>query len=293
MDIKQSPRAIHLFAGAGGGILGGLLCGWRTVCAVEIDEFCREVLVARQNDGTLAPFPIWDDVRTFDGNVWRGCCDILCGGFPCQNCSPLGNREGIRGEKSGLWKEFARIIGEVQPEEVFVENSSDLIKLGLDVILRDLASLGYDAQWTCFSAAELGAPHVRDRLWLLAKKQPSGLRGESETPERDSMAVGRQAGRASSGEEVHVPADTDIQRCQMHRDATHVAEELHTLEHACKDHRRQPVELRWWTYEPGFRRVVDGVADHVDRLKALGNGQVAYVAARAYAELKLRYIEKD
>ena len=143
MDDKQGLTAIHLFAGSGGGLLGGLLLGWRTACAVEIDPYCREVLVARQNDGTLEPFPIWDDVRTFDGQYWRGRCDVLCGGFPCQDISPLGRREGIRGSKSCLWGEMARIAGEVRPEWIFVENSSELVKLGLDVVLQDLDALGY------------------------------------------------------------------------------------------------------------------------------------------------------
>lgn len=164
MGDKQGLRALHLFAGSGGGVLGGLLCGWRTVCAVELDEYCRQVLMARQDDGTLDPFPIWDDVRTFDGKPWKGHVDIVAGGFPCNDISPLGRWAGIRGEKSGLWTEMARIVSEVRPSWVFVENSSDLIKLGLDVVLQDLDACGYDAEWRCLSAAELGAPHIRDRI---------------------------------------------------------------------------------------------------------------------------------
>ena len=94
---------LALFAGAGGGILGGALLGWRTVCAVEINPYCRELLVARQNDGTLAPFPIWDDIRTFSGKPWRGVVDVVSGGFPCQDISLAGRGAGITGERSGLW----------------------------------------------------------------------------------------------------------------------------------------------------------------------------------------------
>src|ERR1043166_7098544 len=101
-------RELALFAGAGGGLLGSRLCGWRTVCAVEIDDYCRRVLLQRQRDGMLDKFPIWDDVRTFDGRPWRGCVDIVTGGFPCQDISSAGKGAGIDGEKSGLWREFSR-----------------------------------------------------------------------------------------------------------------------------------------------------------------------------------------
>ena len=159
---------LHLFAGAGGGILGGKLLGHRCVCAVEKEQYAQEVLIARQNDGTFEPFPIWDDVCTFDGTVWKGLVDVVCGGFPCQDISAAGKGAGITGARSGLWKEFARIIGEVEPKYVFIENSPRLVKLGLEVVLQDLASMGFDAEWSCVSAGGIGANHVRDRIWILA-----------------------------------------------------------------------------------------------------------------------------
>ena len=137
---------LALFAGAGGGILGGHLLGWRTVCAVECNAYAASVLVARQNDGTLAPFPIWDDVCTFDGRPWRGRVDVLSGGFPCQDISSAGQGAGIDGARSGLWAEMARIIGEVRPRFVLVENSPMLTSRGLGRVLGDLAALGYDAR---------------------------------------------------------------------------------------------------------------------------------------------------
>ena len=101
---------LALFAGAGGGILGGHLLGWRTVCAVEWDTYAASVLIARQNDGILPAFPIWDDVQTFDGKPWRGIVDVVSGGFPCQDISPAGRGAGIDGEKSGMWRHMARIV---------------------------------------------------------------------------------------------------------------------------------------------------------------------------------------
>ena len=139
-------RELHLFARAGGGILGGILLGHTTVCAVQIESYCRKVLLQRQRDGILPKFPIWDDVKTFDGKPWRGKVDVVCGGFPCQDISAAGKGAGISGERSGLWKEMARIIGEVGSRFVFIENSPLLRTRGLQVVLRDLAEMGYDAR---------------------------------------------------------------------------------------------------------------------------------------------------
>jgi len=159
---------LALFAGAGGGILGGHLLGWRTVCAVEFNSYAASVLCARQNDGILPPFPIWDDVRTFDGHQWRGRVDVVSGGFPCQDISIAGGGAGLSGERSGLWVEMARIIGEVRPSFVFVENSPMLTHRGLGTVLGDLAEMGFDAKWGVVSAADTGAPHLRERIWIVA-----------------------------------------------------------------------------------------------------------------------------
>lgn len=158
---------LALFAGAGGGILGGKLLGWRTVCAVEIDPYAAGVLAARQNDGCLPPFPIWDDIRTFEGGPWRGVVDVVSGGFPCQDISAAGKGAGIEGARSRLWWEMCRIIGEVGPRYVLVENSPMLVSRGLGRVLGDLAALGYDASWGVLGAHHAGAPHKRDRIWIL------------------------------------------------------------------------------------------------------------------------------
>lgn len=159
---------LALFSGAGGGILGGHLLGWRTVCAVEWEEYPASVLCARQNDKILPTFPIWDDVRTFDGRPWRGIAQVVSGGFPCQDISSAGKGVGITGERSSMWKHMARIIGEVQPQHAFVENSPMLTIRGLGVVLGDLAEMGFDARWCVLGADSVGAPHKRDRIWILA-----------------------------------------------------------------------------------------------------------------------------
>lgn len=159
---------LHLFAGAGGGILGGMFLGHTCVCAVEWDEHARQCLIARQRDGCLPRFPIWDDVQTFDGNPWRGRVDVVCGGFPCQDISSAGKGSGIDGERSGMWRHMARIVGEIRPRYVFVENSPMLTLRGLGRVLGDLAAMGYDAEWGVLGAKNAGGLHGRRRLWIVA-----------------------------------------------------------------------------------------------------------------------------
>ena len=189
-------RTMHLFAGAGGGILADVLLRHQPVCAVEIDEYCQQVLSARQADGTFPWFPIFADVTKFDGRPWRGAVDVVCGGFPCQDISATGNGDGIDGERSGLWREMARIVGEVRPRYVFVENSPLLVGRGLAVVLGDLADMGYDAQWFRLSASDLGAPHQRDRCWLVANDRSRRFSGQGEREveqQRRAEAIGASA----------------------------------------------------------------------------------------------------
>jgi DNA (cytosine-5)-methyltransferase 1 len=169
---------LALFAGAGGGILGGKLLGWRTVCAVEINAYCARRLMQRQNEGHLPPFPIWDDVCTFNGREWLDSVDVVSGGFPCQDISSAGLGAGITGSKSGLWSQFARVIWEVRPRYAYVENSPLLTKRGIHIVLRDLAEMGYDAQWGVLGASHAGGPHKRHRIWIVAHSQRDKKRQE-------------------------------------------------------------------------------------------------------------------
>lgn len=158
-------RELHLFAGAGGGILGGILLGHTPVCAVEIDPYCRKVLEARQADGCLPAFPILEDVRKFDGTAWRGKVDVVCGGFPCQPWSAAGKHLGTSDPRH-LWPEMARIISEVRPSYVFAENVS---LAAFEQPWRDLRGMGYRVPPAlCLGASHVGAPHRRLRWWMLA-----------------------------------------------------------------------------------------------------------------------------
>lgn len=158
-----------LFAGIGGFDLGFERAGLRCVWQVEIDPYCRRVL-----EKHWPHVPRWDDVRTFTGDGYER-PDVICGGFPCQDISNAGKRAGIEGERSGLWAEYARIIRLLRPRFVVVENVSALLVRGLGRVLGDLAACGYDAEWDCIPAAAVGAPHIRDRVFVVA--YPAGGAG--------------------------------------------------------------------------------------------------------------------
>jgi len=192
MANQQQLNELALFAGAGGGILGGHLLGWRTVCAVEWEHYPASVLCARQNDGLLPPFPIWDDVQTFDGKPWRGIVDVVSGGFPCQDISVAGSGDGLDGERSGMWREMARIIHEVRPRFAFVENSPMLTSRGLGTVLGDLADMGFNARWGVLGADSVGLSHHRARIWVVAHANSNGL-------ERRVQRDKKRSGQAKNG----------------------------------------------------------------------------------------------
>jgi len=273
---------LALFAGAGGGILGGHLLGWRTVCAVEWEAYPACVLAARQNDGLLPPFPIWDDVQTFDGKPWRGFVDVVSGGFPCQDISSAGKGAGIEGERSSMWKQMARIIGEVRPKYAFVENSPMLTSRGLGTVLGDLASLGFDAEWGVLSAADVGANHKRDRIWILAHSNLSQCqRGgiSSRIHKKNTIFSGR-----SSNEEMAHSSSIRQQGQGQYEQPIYSAQNCQRKTNYAESVGASDI----WKTEPDVGRVADGVAARVDRLKAIGNGQVPLCAATAWRLLKER-----
>jgi len=274
---------LHLFAGAGGGILGGYLLGHRCVCAVEIEEYPRKVLLQRQLDGILPKFPIWDDITTFDGKPWRGVVDVVCGGFPCQDISCAGKGAGIEGERSGLWGEMSRVIDEVRPQYAFVENSPMLTSRGLGRVLGDLAEMGYNARWGVLGADDVGAPHKRKRIWILAHtKQPGGGTHRGSDNQRWGASKARGEGIQPKDREAY---SSDIeQSCKdvansKIKGPQRAKPKRSTRSNGCPT---EQTELHWWSVEPQLGRVANGVANRVDRLKAIGNGQVPRVAELAW-----------
>jgi DNA (cytosine-5)-methyltransferase 1 len=322
MREQGELNELALFAGAGGGILGGKLLGWRTVCAVEWEPYPASVLCARQNDGLLAPFPIWDDVQTFDGRPWRGIVDVVSGGFPCQDISAAGKGAGITGSRSGLWSEMARIIGEVQPRYAFVENSPVLTSRGLGTVLGDLAALGFDARWGVVSAADVGAPHLRERIWIMAYSNSNsqsigainaGSLQKTNLDDSNGFGCGKpdilceqQRGTEIVGAGEVVANSTSVgQQTESNSKQyfqTHKVGQTNQFRSGSKVFANSNISQRqgnwrekpngeengsirgfgWWLTEPNVGRVANGVAARVDRLKAIGNGQVPGVAATAW-----------
>jgi DNA (cytosine-5)-methyltransferase 1 len=230
-------RVLDLFSGIGGFSLGlERTGGFQTVAFCEIEPFCRKVLRKHWPD-----VPIYDDVRNLTAERLSAdgiAVDIICGGFPCQDISTAGHKAGIAGKKSGLWSDYARLVGALRPDFVLVENVADLRIRGLDRVLGDLASIGFDAFWDCVPASALGAPHPRDRLWLVAYS--AGVRREK--GER-TAAIWRRL----------------VWNRQLDRENPWASAENNN-------------EVR-----SRFLRVVDGLPNRVHRLGALGNAVVPQI----------------
>ncbi|WP_084794816.1 DNA cytosine methyltransferase [Pseudoponticoccus marisrubri] len=272
---------LSLCSGAGGLDLGlHLACpGYRAVGHVERDAYAAAILVARMEDAALDPAPVWDDVATFDGRPWCGAVDIVTAGYPCQPFSVAGKRRGVDDPRH-LWPHVARIVGECEPPFVFLENVAHHLRLGFPEVAGGLVGMGYRLAAGLFTAAEVGAPHRRERLFILAHRERDHLadparllwdaveRGE---PDRDDAALDDADGAGSQGRgdepREHAgeraawppgPGDADGWRAFL-RHAPHL--------------------------EPSLRRGADGLAHRVDRLRLCGNGVVPLVAAHALRTL--------
>jgi DNA (cytosine-5)-methyltransferase 1 len=259
-------NVLDLFSGIGGFSLGLERAGMRTVAFCEIDPFCRQVLAKHWPN-----VPCYSDVRYVTASrlmlddVWP--INVICGGFPCQDISVAGKGAGLRGERSGLWSEYRRIVDELRPRYVIVENVAALLGRGLATVLGELAEIGYDAEWHCIPASTIGAHHQRDRIWIIAYAISCELRdepGRRSGAHRAGKAVSRNDGAAES------------------------------LAHAAGD--RRPPEGEWpapryivgssqlrlhsptnWDTEPDVGRVADGVPNRLDRLRSLGNSVVPQI----------------
>lgn len=234
-----------LFSGIGGFDLGLERAGMRVIWQSEIDPYASAVLRKHWPE-----VPNHGDIRSIRAGTVE-LPDLICGGFPCQDISVAGAGAGIDGERSGLWKEFARVVGDLRPRYVVVENVGALTARGLSVVLGDLAALGYDAEWHVIPAAAVDAPHLRERVWIIAH-------------DAADAACGRVQGHRTNRErEPLAPTLARILGC-----------------HDAGSHWRE-----WTTVSP-IRGVDDGIPRRVDRnrLRCLGNAlvpQIAEVSGRA------------
>lgn len=248
---------LSLFSGAGGGDLAMQhLLGFKCRGYVEYEPYCQEVIKQRITDGLLDAAPIFGDIRAFvsEGYAesYRGMVSLITGGFPCQDISCAGTRRGLGGERSGLWGIMFNIIRTTKPKYVLVENSPMLTIRGLGTVLRDLAEVRYDTRWCCLSASIVGAPHIRDRVWIMAH------------PVRERFVSIRNINHGTQGTGFNT---------------TIGGKNWNIIKMGQKNIAIHPKE---WSIPPEPIRVVDGVPNQLDRLKAIGNAQVPIVAATAW-----------
>lgn len=257
-------RTMHLFAGAGGGLLADIILGHTPIIAVEWDSYACQVLRERAAEGWFPELQVFEgDVRLFDPSDYEGVVDCIHAGFPCQDISVAGNQAGVGAEtRSGLYREVIRIARILRPIFLYLENVSAIVSNGLGTVVADLAALGYDVEWLCLRASDCGAPHHRDRWWCLAHARHEGIRERRQSSDgRDDVSGIRE-----------VLADADKSRCEGYGNGS----ERRRKEHA------EPCIPSWWQAEPDVGRVANGVAFRIHRLKALGNGQVPLQAAVAW-----------
>lgn len=267
-----------LFSGIGGLDLGLERAGMQVLWQCEIDPYCRRVLEKHWPEVTR-----YDDIREITGDE-VGYTDVLAGGFPCQDVSTAGKRAGIKeGTRSGLWFEFARLIGEIEPRWVIIENVPGLLSVdsgrGMGTILYDLAVRGYDAEWDCISAASVGALHRRDRIFIVAHANGSGhLHGQAgKLPaEAGEHALGEPI---AEGPDVSLAPRRDGRSRNVRRDR--LEDDTGPLERGWRDNTLRTfchASRERWAAEPDVGRVAHGVPARVDRLRALGNAVVPQVA---------------
>lgn len=282
-------RGISLCAGVGGLDLGLHIAdpGYRTVCYVERNSFAAAALVARMADASLAPAPVWDDLRSFDGRAWRGKVHLVSAGYPCQPFTLSGLRRGDDDPRH-LWPQVARIIAEIGPQWCFFENVPGHLTLGFQDVARDLQGMGYRVAARIQSAAEVGASHRRDRLFILAHADLQGI-GQSRlhpggTGGAEVSARSEPGGQPGGDQECGVSMGADVGFPDGQRlDAG-------TLPHFAPG--PHEFELwgetldRWPGAKPAIYRPVDGLACELDRSAAAGNGVVALAAARAFDALR-------
>jgi DNA (cytosine-5)-methyltransferase 1 len=305
---------LDLFSGIGGFSLGlERTGGFETVAFCEIEPFPRKVLAKNWPE-----VPIYDDVRTLTAERLAAdgiAVDVICGGFPCQDISTAGKGAGLAGERSGLWSEIARLVGELRPSYVIVENVSALLGRGLGTVLGDLAALGYDAEWHCIPASHVGAPHRRDRIWIIAYVDDAKRLGCNSRRDNNCKhdwnkfsAAGEHAailahteGDASRGLPKRAPAQ-DSRPCSCGEDVANATgkrqqgqgQPIQRSGQAPdgKGQANQPLSIRLggvWPVEPDVGRVAHGISDRSHRLKGLGNAvvpQIPELIGRAILEAR-------
>jgi DNA (cytosine-5)-methyltransferase 1 len=278
-------KILDLFSGIGGFSLGLERAGMQTIAFCEVDPVCRQVLKKHWPN-----VPIFEDVKRLTAKDMYDTVDVIVGGFPCQDISLAGKGAGLAGERSGLWYEYHRLIKEIRPRYVIIENVAALRSRGLDAVLWSLAEIGYDAEWHCIPASAVGAPHQRDRVWILgypnnygsygAKNRQSSASGNHRiTPRSKELVKFTRSSCEGPGDVLADTSSTRLSRGKRIRD--YLEEALRRWSATPRSTtERCPISGRptySWHVEPAVGRVADGVPGRVDRLKQLGNAVVPQI----------------
>lgn len=292
-------RVLDLFSGIGGFSLGLEAAGMTTTAFCEREPFCQAVLKKHWPD-----VPCHDDVTTLDGKQYAGRIDVICGGFPCQDISLAGKGAGLAGERSGLWFEYLRIIKEVQPRYVIIENVSALRSRGLEAVLGTLHEIGYNAEWHCITAKSVGAPHQRDRIWIVAYPQgkrytcgePENETGQERKIESGWKAKGLRFAEPSNKSGISNVANADHTGLQG-RISAELQERSRkraawtgnpSMANAYSEPPQWIAESRMqcdpWITEPGMGRSFDGLSHWMDRLDISKSHKLVLAYANAKKE---------
>jgi DNA (cytosine-5)-methyltransferase 1 len=262
-------NGLDLFSGIGG--LSLALQDWvRPIAYCEQDRYCQALLLSKMQRGELPVAGVWDDVRTLNTEELPAPIDIIYGGFPCQDISVAGNGIGLVGERSGLYWQIERLVKEANPKFIFLENVPAIRTRGLNAVIQSLAELGYDCRWTVLSAKEVGACHVRKRWFLLAHANGAKLRDSESRGAKRVSTVTRNNGEKKS------LADTPRERFEIN-----VPGRFEKKQSELRDN----LDREWWSAEPDVGRVVNGLPNRVDRIRALGNAVVPVQAKEAFKRL--------
>lgn len=265
-------NGLDLFSGIGG--IAIALEPWvKPVAYCEISRYCQGVLLSRMSERRIGVAPIWDDIRTLCGDMLPGRVDLISAGFPCQDASLAGRGRGLAGERTGLVREVFRLIDETQPTFVFLENVPGIRTRGADVVIKELASLGYDCRWDRLSAFDVGAPHKRERWFLLAHANRIPI--WDERWRRSGTQWESPSFTGSNGDEESL-ADSDKGGCI----------EIANAHGATRRENADRFDDRgWWSIESDVGRMAHGISKRVDRLRALGNSVVPAQAREAFRRL--------
>lgn len=299
-------KTMHLFAGAGGGLLADLILGHTPIIAVEWNKYACQTLRERAVEGWFPELEVWEgDVRDFDPAKYAGIVDVIHAGFPCQDISVAGNQSGIGdGTRSGLYREVLRIARDVRPGIIFLENVSAITSRNkgyLEAIAQDLFEIGYDARWLCLSAADVGANHKRERWWCMCKLADANRMRELQSERSEQNQRGWVG---YSGQDVADSRSLNAQGIICGNNDTQEWKEPRKRQVGsfCNEQQQRKTQPKlggvvdgmadrldhksWWYTEPDISRTTTIIKHRADRLKALGNGQVPLQAAAAYRILE-------